>query len=317
MKTRLLICFGALLGLAAVVQQAGWPLAKLTVHVVGEQGEAIPGAEVKIGFREELSDRDAWAVGHTDNGGNFAAEGHSDKRLGGSVHKEGYYDSGTGWTIFQDPVLGKWQPWDSVMEVTLRPVGKPVALDAKRVQVEIPVLDQSCGYDLEKGDWIAPYGQGSTPDFIFTAHREFASRDDYEVQVEMSFTHPGDGLLQTKLPAVGKNSKFRWDREAPPDGYTPGIQLKNAVHGNTFINTIERSDVFFYRVRTIEVNTRIVAANYGKISGGLRLDGMNSKTCTILFTYYLNLTSLDRNLEWDTKRNLLLGLSFEQTPQDP
>ena len=62
MKTKLFICLGALLAVAAA-QQVGWPLAKLTVRVVGEQGEAIPEANVNIGFREKLSDRDAQAVG--------------------------------------------------------------------------------------------------------------------------------------------------------------------------------------------------------------------------------------------------------------
>jgi hypothetical protein len=75
--------------------------------------------------------------------------------------------------------------------------------------------------------------------------------------------------------------------------------------------------VFFYRVRTVEENERIVAANYGKISDGLQLDGVNAKTCTILFTYYLNPTSLDQNLEWDPKRNLLPGLNANETPHQP
>jgi hypothetical protein len=84
MKTKLFICLGALLAVAATVQQVGWPLAKLTVHVVGEQGEPIPGADVTISFREKLSDQNAWAVGKTDNEGNFTAEGH---RAEGMEHR--------------------------------------------------------------------------------------------------------------------------------------------------------------------------------------------------------------------------------------
>jgi len=127
----------------------------------------------------------------------------------------------------------------------------------------------------------------------------------------------GQAWLKTNLPAIGKNSELRWDRAAPQTGYQQSVQLKNGVHGNTFIHSFERSDAFFYRVRTVEEGNRIVAANYGKIADGIRLDGMNSKTCTILFTYYFNPTSLDQNLEWDPKRNLLQGLSREQTPTAP
>jgi hypothetical protein len=321
----MLICLGGLFGVAATVQQVGWPLAKLTVHVISEEGVPISGADVTISFREQLSDKNAWAVGKTDSGGNFTAEGHSDRRLGGFVRKAGYYDSGTGWTTFRDPILGHWQPWNSVVEVILRPVGNPVSLAAKHVRTDVPVLDHPCGYDLEKGDWVAPYGQGVHSDLMFKARRNFKNWFDFAVEAEVTFAQPLDGLARMKAPTYARNSALGWERLAPDAGYTAPHFIRfimrdpklNQFPERTFEITKDREQGYFVRVRTVEHNERIIAANYGKITGDIGIEARDSNTCQIFFTYYFNCISLDRNLEWDPKRNLLKGLSREEAPTAP
>jgi hypothetical protein len=326
MKTKIIICLGALLGVAAAVQQVGWPVAKLTVRVIGEQGEPIAGAKAKIGFREKLSDRDERAVGDTDARGEFTAEGHSDRRLLSGASKEGYYDSSSPSTIFKDAVLGKWQPWNPVEEIVLRPIGKPIAMAAKRVQEDIPVLDQPCGYDLEKGDWVAPHGNGVYSDLTFTVRCDYKDRSNFTTEAKVSFAQLLDGFVRMKAPSYARNSAFRWERLAPETGYESPHQISFDSHElPTYVDRKksfeDRSKVFeqgyFIRVRTIEENGRIIAANYGKITGDIGIDPRDSKTCLIFFTYYFNPTSLDQNLEWDAKRNLLQGLNREETPTAP
>lgn len=327
MKTKIFICLGALLGVAALQQQVGWPLAKVTVHVLDEQEAPIIGAKVDIGFREKLSDQDARAVGETDSGGNFSAEGHSDKRLAANVRKEGFYLSGTGWTIFKDPVLGKWQPWNPTLDVILRPIGRPVAMHAKRAQGDVPVLDQPCGYDLEKGDWVSPHGKGKKSDLTFNVRRDYKDRNDFTLEAEVTFAQPLDGLVRMQAPLYARNSEFRWERSAPETGYTASHQISfisrkypNYVDRKTSFDlekTKELEQGYFLRVRTVEENGRIISANYGKITGDIVTDPRDSKTCYIAFTYYLNPTSLDRNLEWDTTKNLITGLRPEETPRGP
>ncbi len=60
-----------------------------------------------------------------------------------------------------------------------------------------------------------------------------------------------------------------------------------------------------------------MSALYGKMKGGFYISPDASNHGFIEFTYYLNPTPLDRNMEWDPKRNLFTGLSFEETPRDP
>jgi hypothetical protein len=326
MKTKMFICLGALLGVAAAVQQVGWPVAKVTVRVIGEQGEPIPGAKVKIGFREKLSDRDERAVGETDARGEFTAEGYSDRRLLSGAGKEGYYDSSSPSTIFKDVALGKWQPWNPVEELVLRPIGKPVAMAAKRVQEDIPMLDQPCGYDLGKGDWVAPHGKGVYSDLTFTVRRDYKDRSSFTTEAKVTFAQLLDGFLRMKAPSYARNSAFRWERFSPETGYVSPHQIsfisrELPTHVDRKKSFEDRSKEFeqgfFFRVRTVEENGRIIAANYGKIAGDIGIDPRDSKTCLITFTYYFNPTSLDRNTEWDPQRNLLQGLHREQTPTAP
>ncbi len=325
MKTRILILVGALLGVAAALPQVGWPLAKMTVRVTGERGEIISGAKVKIGFRERLSNRDVWSVGVTDRQGEFTAEGFSDRRLLSSASMDGYYDSGSPGTIFHDPLAGKWQPWNPVAGIVLRPIGKPVLLAVKRVRTDIPVLDVPCGYDLQKGDWVAPYGKGSQSDFTFKVRRDYKDWFNFTVEAQVTFPQQLDGLLRMKAPPYGRNSVFCWERNAAETGYVAPHAIRFVNHDprtdqqpeRTFDLTKEREQGYFFRVRTVEENGKIIAAHYGKITGDIGIEPRDSKTCQISFTYYFNPAALDRNVEWDPKRNLLPGLTFEETPQSP
>ena len=141
----------------------------------------------------------------------------------------------------------------------------------------------------------------------------------------MSFSQPADGILQTDVTEVGRHSVFRWERLAPESGHQPThhIQIANRdprTGGSlqrTFVGKDDRSRGYFLRVRTVEQNGRIVSANYGKVAGDIGVDARGTKTCYVYFTYYFNPTSLERNFEWDTKRNLLSGLKDEEMPRQP
>jgi hypothetical protein len=164
--------------------QRSFPVAKVTVKVKDEQSKPIPKADVMLVFYEKnpLEGR-LQKRGQTNIHGEFSAEGYSDRSLGGSVDKEGYYGNGAG-SDFEDAKNGKWQPWNLTSEILLRPIGKPVAMYAKRSWIDIPEIDKPCGYDLEKGDWVAPYGKGIVSDLIFKLFRKYTSQDDFEVKVE-------------------------------------------------------------------------------------------------------------------------------------
>ena len=177
---------------------------------------------------------------------------------------------------------------------------------------------------LERGDWVAPHGRRAKADLIITAHREYRGWMDFAADATVTFSKPADGIVRMTSPALAILSQLRWERSAPENGFVASHNIHIAdfpndsgKHFEQSFDTTKRDQGYFIRVRTVEENGRIVAANYGKIAGDIGIDPRDSKTCSISFTYYFNPTSLDRNLEWDTKRNLIPGLSWEETPRDP
>ena len=71
---------------------------------------------------------------------------------------------------------------------------------------------------------------------------------------------------------------------------------------------------YFFRIRSVVgENGEIVSAYYGKIQGDILVTPINSKSCLLRFTCYANPNSNDRNLEFDTRKNLQKGLqSFDE-----
>jgi hypothetical protein len=71
---------------------------------------------------------------------------------------------------------------------------------------------------------------------------------------------------------------------------------------------------YFFRVRTIlDKDGNIESALYGKIHGDFQLDHHGN----IGFTYYLNPTPNDRNVEFDPKQNLFKNLPSSEQVRQP
>ena len=327
MKTKILICLIALLAVAATnvaVGQFELPKVKLTVKVLDEAGNPFHNAEVQLNFQDPITHKGVLIQGNTDVSGLFTKEGNCNGMIGGCVQKSGYYMSGFPFKL-TNIVDGKWLPWNPTCVTVLRPIGKPVALYAKTVHLQLPALEEPCGFDLEASDWVTPFGKGLKQDFIFIIHEKWNGNYDFDLQGELTFKNALDGLQETSIPEIGKNSVFRWERQAPENGYNSKQELRNAWFPDGFRKKPIRSfkketewEGYFFRIQTVEQDGKIVSAHYGKIRGGIKAypDSKTGKP-NIVFTYYYNPTPNDRNLEWDTKQNLFGGLSWEESPREP
>jgi len=306
------------LGVVAADKLFTLPLAKLTIRVVDEQHIPIQGARVNLTFMDPVTRKGVPISGLTDASGHFTGEGGSDSNLGGTVQKNGYYSGGFPFEPFRDAKEGRWQPWNPTYVSVLRKIEKPVPLYGKAALTEIPKTNNPCGYDLEAGDWVAPYGKGKTSDFIMTLKREYENRDKFNVSVVINFSNPLDGIQEIKLPEEWRCCEFKWPHLAPDTGYQTSLTTRlGSVPGKGFNDTASEDQTYFFRVRTVEKDGKIVSALYGKISEGIRLDPMNSKTCLVKLVYYLNPTPLDRNMEFDLKHNLLTNIGQFEGLREP
>jgi hypothetical protein len=169
----------------------------------------------------------------------------------------------------------------------LKKIGKPIPMYAKQIDsIIFPAYNKAVGYDLMAGDWVAPYGKGVTADFLFTENHTNA-QSGYTFTI--SFPHQGDGIQgYTRDWNLGVSFLLS-SNEAPADGYQS--QYEQTQMPNPY-------RIYYFHVRTVlDSQGNILSTHYGKIYGDF-----------MQFSYYLNPTPNDRNVEFDPKHNLLGGL---------
>jgi hypothetical protein len=289
--------------------------AKLTIRIIGENGESITNATVGIGFDDyRKQSKENSVIGQTDSNGYFSGIAPcTSGYVGFNVKNDGYYMS-KGYFEFKKKGDLSWEPWNPTINVVLRKIENPVPMYARHTKystIEIPVQDENVGFDLIKFDWVIPYGSGTHADFIFHLKRRVVDRKDFDSTLTVTFSNKYDGI-QPYREELGNGSLFKLPRYAPETGYEQQLELREwrsqgeaAVHRNFDFNAKDLNYIF--RVRSKEESGEVTEAMYGKIIGGLRFDPVFSKTGKIFFKYYLN-PDHTRNLEFDPKRNLFDSL---------
>lgn len=279
------------------------PRAKITVEVVDEARIPVPGATVELRFCDPRTGLDDAKFGTSDHDGLFTAQGYSHSGpLGTEVSKEGYYICGAETPFFRDTEDGKWQPWNPTCIAILRKVQKPSPVYAKRTWIDVPASNSPCGYDLMAADWVAPWGKGTVADFVFTVRYGYTNILKNGMWMDLTFSNPSDGIQLTQLPKEYAHCWFMWPNLAPEVGYESSWHA--ATEGTKALHTKELlAQKFYFRVRTVVKDGKIVSGLYGKMSEGFWLAKDPKKPCGIHLCYYLNPTSMDRNMEFDLSKN--------------
>jgi hypothetical protein len=271
---------------------------RITLRVIDPEGRPVDKAEVTAGFYYPHKDQGI-KKSITDTNGICGIEGMSCDDMWYAVSKNDYYET-RGTYIFStqenvDVEKGCWQPWNPIFEAVLKQIKNPVPmLSTGRLQPELPKTNAFIGFDLERKDWVAPYGKGVHDDFCFQIKRRFVSRDDYDAELTLVVTNSLDGI-QVFLADTTKGSKFYLPYEAPMDGYKTNLVLRLSP-GTQPQYLMDQNYIFRARTKTDE-NGRVVSALYGHIRGPIKFDVINSHTAIIVFSYYLNLDGT-RNLEF-------------------
>jgi len=291
--------------------------AKITFKIVDSDGVPIEGGNFQVstfshwvpgeGFGRDVNDVYNVAIdgegfvvfdaGSVDGSFTYAAEPAGD-----------FYPGWGGRYKFNEVEFGRWVPWNPEVVVVVPRIGNPIPLYTRKTDsIELPEKGP-VGFDLMVSDWVAPYGKGAVADFVFevkTIVPMVSPTEPFESVLTMSFSNEGDGIQS--VFASPTERLFKLPREAPLDRYDPVLTRKFArTSGNSFIGMNLREDQnYFFRVRTVlDSEGNVVRALYGKIYGNISWDTLNSPSGHLQFTYYLNPTPNDRNLEFDVKQNL-------------
>jgi len=287
------------------------PIAKVTLHVVDENGANLSGVDADVTFLNPVQKTGSWGSsdtfsrsGKTDANGLFVAEERAGFEIHYGARAPDYYRS-LGRFEFKTDKDGRYQPWNPVFDIVLRKIANPIPMYAKHVNLAVPDNNKPIGYDLAIGDWVPPYGKGKSVDISFAQALDQRSERDFDYSLKVTFPNPGDGI-QVFVPI--ETSEFKSPRIAPEEGYQrEWIQTRNVRPNSPGKWTRDEKRSYFVRVRTVmDGNGKIVTANYGKLYGDF-----------LSFTYYLNPNQNSRNMEFDPRQNLFPDLRGSQRVQKP
>lgn len=310
--------------------------ARLTIKVVTDEGVPVAGAVVRAstfdhwipgeGFGRDVN---VTTTASTDKQGVAVIEAHSrDGSFGiGITEQSRFYQGGISDYRLKEVKDGKWYPWNPVIEVVFKPRLNPIPMYGMKVgdmptPLELPVKDKPVGFDLMKGDWVAPYGSGVTADLVFTLAERVPFTEvvkPFASTLIVSFSNPLDGIQSVLAPRY-RGSELRLPRFAPEAGYLAKLEkpFGRPSEDKPIESGVREDQNYFIRVRTVvDEKGKIQSALYGKILGDISCDVINSRTGYIQFAYCLNPTPLDRNMEFDPKRNLFPNLPSGRRVGEP
>lgn len=298
------------------ISETEYPQGKVTVSVVDEVGHPISNATASVVFSTNIPKGEGWGTrpfaveGNTDTNGLFTAEARGNPYLHYGARKPGYYETANLTYSFTNAAQGLWHPLNPTLSVVLKSVGSPVPMYAKRVTGHFPEIGKPVAYDLERGDWVKPFGDGVTSDLIFTLDRTIAAKNDFRVVLTLTFANEKDGI-QSLPPPEESGSCLRMPREVPASGYESTLSqeiVRDPIQGFQAHKVDSRSGLAF-RVRTeLDEDGNVDKALYGWIASGFRLQGYLAESPSVAFSYYFN-PSGERTVEFDPTQNLFKSLA--------
>lgn len=161
--------------------------------VVDQDGTPVSGAKVGLGIWRTESPSDAKCIsGVTDKNGRYIAEGVVGPFLNYSVVKDGYYLTRSqilfGHSKTPDQLKdGCWLPYGDQMVVVLKKVVDPSVPGSKYWEGRVPSQGEWIGFDLEKIDWVAPFGNGVVSDVMIKISGRIDGDQDYGYKMELKF----------------------------------------------------------------------------------------------------------------------------------
>ena len=137
-------------------------------------------------------------------------------------------------------------------------------------------------------------------DFIFKMNSDF---DKKTSSFALSFTNANDGL-QELIFDQSDQSVFKWPFLSPTDSYKSTLNkytnyISDGRGGWGHETNSKKNMNYIFRTRTkVDVNGKIISANYGRITGEFNFDIYKDRR-NIRFLYHFNPDNKSRSLEFN------------------
>lgn len=281
--------------------------AKVSIEVVDEKGIRLDGCTVSAVF--EVNGKEVTTTGVSNTNTFFTAtETPTQPYVTVIATKDGYYKSSKTY-MFKSGNASKMrmEPWNPTITLVLRKIIDPVSgkgVDRCRgCDRDFPVYDKAIGFDLLKGDWVAPHGLGEQTDFMFTISRDKENKIAY---YKAEFVNKGDGIQEYFFVKPIRESRFRWPHTAPIDGYRSLLKKKYVWGGDQtrlpdfeefpeYDSNRKKPLNYIFRIRTQYDDEGVIkSAYYGRITGDIINMRYNNRE---MLNYWINTNPTSRSLE--------------------
>lgn len=315
MKTITHILVGLILASIASCQE----VRTVKVTASEENGTPIEGVEATITFMGYSGRQTQKIKGNTDSKGIFQASGSPELRMYVRLQKNGYYTT-------ESDRLSRTQ--DHELTYVLRKVASPVPLYAKNFSGKLPNLGDKHGFDFEVGDWVAPHGKGKISDIFMTVNIVGAKSKQPSGSIKITFPQESEGaFIVNEQTGYMPTSALIMPHMAPSQDFVQIITRQESGYEN---KSKPHNESYFFRTRSKVIQQGKLVFHYSKfldgfsfvMGGGVFLEEVYRKKHPeeyglVKFTYYFNPNPNDKNLEFDTKRNLFNNLASAEQVREP
>lgn len=183
------------------------------------------------------------------------------------------------------------------LEQVLYKIRNPIKMveHSERENPRMPMDNGTFGFDLQKSDWLPPYGMGDVADFWIDYKVVYENGGKETYHARMYFTDPGAGFyVRAKNKSYRFWSDYRADANAHYERERSSFDAVNTSGGRKDI--IGDGEYLVLRTRTkVDKDGKIVSAHYSRMFGTV---GFSTRFYT--GGYSFNPHPNDTNLESDS-----------------
>ena len=283
--------------------------AKISLKVCDDTGAPVSNASVCAGF--DMLPKPHSVYGKTDTNGVCVVKGKTNgNKVVFLVGKDGYYGSRKEISYVpmwkeHDVQDGKWQPYGAMENIELRKIRNPahLAVAYMREFNNTKEINSWIGFDLQKRDFVQPYGTGEIADFEVFFDWDGGCFADYKgMAKKIRFTGKFSGYCQCEANAV---SEFKGPYSALPDAayqqdayfYERVIVDPNAYGRRYERKVFDKNMCWVVRSRCkVDAEGNLVSAHYSVINN-IAFGCDKGGVACICVTGAFNPTPNDTNLE--------------------
>lgn len=276
----------------------------ILVAVEDEEEVLIENAEVSVdAYLPESERRDGKRFARQVKISNSTAPLHFKGRSLGRciirVSRDGYFASWLEPKLKVSYPNNRYEPWNRTYSILLKKQENPRPLFVHRVEwLPVPLIDTPIGFDLERADWVSPYGKGLHEDFVVTLTRVLGEGEVYRGEMTVAFSNAKDGVIPVSS-TDGASSQLLLGKEAPVDGYQPiyrrVVGVADTDDGLRLIDDpplddLQNCEGLWFRVRSEvdEATGELKRARYGKVAGFIDFEVREPESAGhVRFIYYL------------------------------